>query len=113
MEGNDFSEKGDEELHDKDPNIEADRRAHLKKEVQIFDACHRRDIEELQALAQSSGGFLTDELRQQACKYNINFNVFLKMVHSLIIYIRAHIAWSTTQKRQQQGEGILLCHGRA
>lgn len=41
---------------------------HLKKEAKIRDACKRRDIQELQALAQSSGGFLTDELRQQACK---------------------------------------------
>lgn len=37
------------------------------KEDTIRDACRRRDIEELQSLAESPGGFVTDELRQEAC----------------------------------------------
>ncbi|KAJ0117884.1 gtpase-activating protein gyp10 [Diaporthe amygdali] len=36
------------------------------KAREVIDACRRRDIESLQALAESPGGFLTDELRQQA-----------------------------------------------
>lgn len=43
------------------------------KAREIIDACRRRDIESLQALAESPGGFITDELRQQACE----------LVHSL------------------------------
>lgn len=38
------------------------------KEDAILDACHRRDIAALQSLAISTGGFVTDKLRQQACK---------------------------------------------
>ncbi|KAJ4390704.1 GTPase-activating protein gyp8 [Gnomoniopsis smithogilvyi] len=36
------------------------------KEDEILDACHRRDIAALQSLAISTGGFVTDSLRQQA-----------------------------------------------
>lgn len=36
------------------------------KAREIIDACRRRDIEGLQALAESPGGFIRDELRQQA-----------------------------------------------
>ncbi|KAG8166933.1 hypothetical protein KVR01_002622 [Diaporthe batatas] len=36
------------------------------KAQQIIDACRRRDLEGLQALAESPGGFIRDELRQQA-----------------------------------------------
>lgn len=81
-----FSEKGDgspSEVHrhhddadddnnpsaeEKEEEEEATQRLHSEKEARILDACERRDIEDLQALAQSSGGFLTDELRRQACK---------------------------------------------
>lgn len=38
------------------------------KAQEIIDACRRRDIEGLQALAESPGGFIRDELRQQACE---------------------------------------------
>ena len=38
------------------------------KVQEIIDACRRRDIEGLQALAESPGGFIRDELRQQACE---------------------------------------------
>lgn len=38
------------------------------KAQEIIDACRRRDIEALQALAESPGGFIRDELRQQACE---------------------------------------------
>lgn len=39
------------------------------KESQILDACQRRDIQALQALAESPGGFVTDEIRQRACEF--------------------------------------------
>lgn len=39
------------------------------KAREIIDACRRRDIEGLQALAESPGGFIRDELRQQACEF--------------------------------------------
>lgn len=38
------------------------------KAQEIVDACRRRDIEGLQALAESPGGFIRDGLRQQACE---------------------------------------------
>lgn len=38
------------------------------KEARIVDACERWDVQKLQALAESPGGFLTDEVRQDACK---------------------------------------------
>ncbi|KAL1854375.1 GTPase-activating protein gyp8 [Diaporthe australafricana] len=46
----------------------SDSNAHLQelKAREIIDACRRRDIEGLQALAESPGGFITDNLRQQA-----------------------------------------------
>lgn len=39
------------------------------KAREIVDACRRRDIEGLQALAESPGGFIRDELRHQACEF--------------------------------------------
>lgn len=53
---------------DDEPKIGSELSARSPKEHGILDACRRRDIEELQALAMSPGGFLTDELRQQACE---------------------------------------------
>lgn len=49
---------------------EADVKAHTQsaKVDKILDACRRRDIEELQSLAESPGGFVTDVVRQQACE---------------------------------------------
>ncbi|KAL2189526.1 hypothetical protein L209DRAFT_769652 [Thermothelomyces heterothallicus CBS 203.75] len=41
--------------------------ADRKKEV-ILKACSSRDLDALRALAESPGGFLTDSIRQQACK---------------------------------------------
>ncbi|KAK1829164.1 rab-GTPase-TBC domain-containing protein [Podospora conica] len=40
--------------------------SHSEKEEAILKACQWRDLEALKALAVSSGGFLTDALRQQA-----------------------------------------------
>ncbi|KUI63097.1 GTPase-activating protein gyp10 [Cytospora mali] len=45
---------------------EAKEHPQAAKMDQILDACRRRDIEELQSLAESPGGFVTDGLRQQA-----------------------------------------------
>lgn len=39
------------------------------KAQEIVEACRRRDIEGLQALAESPGGFIRDDLRQQACEF--------------------------------------------
>lgn len=62
MERGEFSEKADTKVHDDKYWERTD------KEARIVDACERWDIQELQALAQSPGGFLTDELRQDACQ---------------------------------------------
>lgn len=53
---------------DQVPEIEPKPRMRSPKEDEILEACRRRDIQELQSLADSSGGFVTDELRQQACE---------------------------------------------
>lgn len=52
------------------PTDVTDSNAQLQKlkAREIIDACRRRDIEGLQALAESPGGFVTDNLRQQACE---------------------------------------------
>lgn len=42
--------------------------SHSEKEEAILRACKWRDLEALQTLAESPGGFLTDDIRQQACK---------------------------------------------
>lgn len=47
------------------------------KEDVIVDACRRRDIAALQSLAMSTGGFVNDELRQQACELQALANFFL------------------------------------
>lgn len=41
----------------------------LEKQTRIQDACKWKDVGRLRALGSSEGGFLTDELRQQACSY--------------------------------------------
>jgi hypothetical protein len=41
-----------------------------KKEA-ILEACRQRDLDALRALAELPGGFLTDEIRQQACKRSV------------------------------------------
>jgi GTP cyclohydrolase FolE2 len=50
---------GKEDLHDA---------FHARKSAAILDACRRRDFAALQALAGSKDGFVTDALRQHACK---------------------------------------------
>lgn len=40
----------------------------VKKHNDIRAACEARDVTQLQALAESRGGFLTDALRKSACK---------------------------------------------
>lgn len=47
---------------------EPNERVRDPKEDEILEACCRRDIAALQSLALSTGGFITDELRQQACE---------------------------------------------
>lgn len=39
------------------------------KERAILEACRWRNLDALRALAESPGGFLTDKIRQQACKF--------------------------------------------
>lgn len=39
----------------------------LEKKLAIEDACAQSDISSLKALAESAGGFLTDDIRRQAC----------------------------------------------
>lgn len=54
-----------------DEEAEAKAQIHSAKRSKILEACRRRDIEELQSLAESPGGFLTDGLRQQACELKL------------------------------------------
>ena len=42
--------------------------SHSEKEEAILKACQWRDLEALKVLAESPGGFMTDAIRQQACK---------------------------------------------
>ena len=39
----------------------------LEKKLAIEEACAQSDISSLKALAESVGGFLTDDIRRQAC----------------------------------------------
>lgn len=41
---------------------------YTEKEEAILRACKQRDLIKLRELAESQGGFLNDEIRQQACK---------------------------------------------
>ncbi|KAI5861896.1 rab-GTPase-TBC domain-containing protein [Durotheca rogersii] len=64
-----YSEKnGDENADAKGDEGGADRDAPAlaRKQIRISDACERRDIDDLQALAVSRGGFLSDAIRRQA-----------------------------------------------
>lgn len=56
---------------------EAKPRIRSQKEDEVLDACERRDVKQLQALAQSRGGFVTDELRQQACEFRSWYKTFV------------------------------------
>lgn len=50
-----------------DGTNEATKTIIAEKTAKILEACSRKDIASLQELAQSSGGFLRDKLRQLAC----------------------------------------------
>lgn len=52
--------------------LEKSRHANDEKKEAILEACRTRDLDALTALAESRGGFLTDSLRQQACKYLVH-----------------------------------------
>lgn len=41
----------------------------LQKEADIREACKWKDAGRLRSLAETKGGLLRDELRQQACKF--------------------------------------------
>ena len=51
-----------------------------KKRAAILEACSQRDLDSLRALAESPGGFLADDIREQACK--------------LLAYVPKHISTS-------------------
>lgn len=40
-----------------------------ERERDILESCSRRDLDKLRCIAESPGGFVTDRLRQSACKY--------------------------------------------
>lgn len=42
----------------------------VRRQARILDACRRRDIDDLQAIAISNGGFISDKIRSQACKWS-------------------------------------------
>ncbi|KAJ2981687.1 hypothetical protein NUW58_g6625 [Xylaria curta] len=59
------------EIHDDaEPQVSAQR----LKEVDILDACERRDVDELAAIAIAPGGFLSDRLRSQAWPILLGFD---------------------------------------
>ena len=82
------------------------------KEQEIIDACRRRDIEALQALADSPGGFISDELRQQACELCDDLSTKHSYTYqgtndSLLTTHRAHTARTTSPvPKRRQREGI-------
>ncbi|KAI1765487.1 hypothetical protein GGR53DRAFT_489879 [Hypoxylon sp. FL1150] len=49
-----------------DADHNADASSLARRQARILDACRRKDIEDLQAIAVSNGGFLTDTIRSQA-----------------------------------------------
>lgn len=65
----DFDEKPikmEDPIDEKPPDPKDEAAEQKKKE--ILNACKTRDFAALRTLAASPGGFLTDTIRQQACK---------------------------------------------
>jgi len=64
-------------LDEKGPNQDAhaDGGGVEDKKQAILHACRTRDLARLRALAESPGGFLSDDLRQQACKCLPSFDI--------------------------------------
>lgn len=60
-----------------------------QKEHKILEACKRRDVEELQLLAGSPGGFMNDEVRQEACE--LRSGPYLHLVSSFSILSSAPV----------------------
>lgn len=58
-------------IAEKVASLEKSQHANDEKKEAILEACRTRDLDTLTALAESRGGFLTDSLRQQACKYSV------------------------------------------
>ncbi|KAI0387474.1 rab-GTPase-TBC domain-containing protein [Hypomontagnella monticulosa] len=52
-----------------------DSSAFARQRARILSACRRRDIDDLQALAVSNGGFLSDAIRRQAWPVLLGFHV--------------------------------------
>lgn len=50
--------------------------AAVGKEHAILDACRWKNLDALRSLAESPGGFLTDRVRQQACKCSLTAFLF-------------------------------------
>lgn len=70
-------EKADTQVpDDDDDDAYREQQERAAKEARILAACEQWDVEALQELAQSPGGFLTDELRQEACEFFLFF-IFL------------------------------------
>lgn len=53
---------------DADADRDAEATSLARRQARILDACRRKDIEDLQAIAVSNGGFLSDTIRSQACE---------------------------------------------
>lgn len=53
---------------DGDAGLEKKSSWEAEKLQAISEACKWRDLNQLRTLAESKGGFLSDELRQQACR---------------------------------------------
>ncbi|KAI1470466.1 rab-GTPase-TBC domain-containing protein [Daldinia caldariorum] len=69
------------------------------KRTRILDACKRRDIDDLQALAISRGGFLTDAIRCQAWPILLGVHVDQRGEQDGI-----SDSWTTLKKHRDEGQ---------
>ncbi|KAI0152178.1 hypothetical protein F4776DRAFT_15425 [Hypoxylon sp. NC0597] len=65
----------EEEKEDDGADDQYDEPALARQRARIIDACRRRDIDDLQTLAVSKGGFLSDAIRRQAWPILLGFRV--------------------------------------
>ncbi len=83
-----------------------------KKQDEIRAACAEADIPELQRLAESAGGFLTDKLRQLACTpFHTTFLPYLRSARRTTAddckpFLRANIAGSTCAEHNRQRRAV-------
>lgn len=80
--------------------LDAAQEAAGAKTNDILEACKWSDLSKLKALAESTGGFLTDDLRRLACTFTqssptglLFLAIVSKIARRLTMYGRANSAW--------------------